>query len=528
MKRIIGLASVIMFVSIFAVFAIEKVKASVNEEEVLIRIKQKGQKPFTRIVKPLKKIYFFDDWLLEESRRLRRVWSRAEQDHDATRESIGGSVLYDPKLGRYRMYHGVDRKDDNKGQTSLGVSESDDGINWKPIKAPLGLDKYTKDFRNIILTIGQGQGPGGYYLDEYDPNPERRYKASSAAGVIWTSPDGLRWTTLPDRPPWGIWHSDTNNQIWYNPERRTWQICFRPESGDRRVFINESSDLKHWGIPVCAIMAGPDDPVGTEIYGLYVFPFQDIFVGIALYCQFTPNIGSGVVWRIDGTVTPELVYSYDGIGWIRTGWRETVPMGKPGQYGEGMVFPVAAFNDPKDPTKIRIYSRAYIGEHGKTPEPARVPVRTVLWQHKLRTDGWVCLKSTGDMAYLRTRGLQTTSGEMSLNIICRYARVQISDLNGKPYPGFSFEDCEPIMGDHIQAVPKWKGKKNFAELIDEVIKVEIQMFTGELYCINGNWVHYAGDVPVGTLGWNVKYKRPEHHARPQPEKEKERVGPRER
>jgi hypothetical protein len=152
----------------------------------------------------------------------------------------------------------------------------------------------------------------------------------------------------------------------------------------------------------------------------------------------------------------------------------------------------------------------------------------VLWQHKLRADGWVCLKSTGDMAYLRTRGLQTTSGEMSLNIICRYARVQISDLDGKPYPGFSFEDCEPIMGDHIQAVPKRKGKKNFAELINEVIKVEIQMFTGELYCINGNWVHYAGDVPVGTLGWNVKYKRPEQHLRPQPKKEKERVGPRER
>jgi hypothetical protein len=449
--------------------------------------------------KALKCIYFFDDWLLEETRRLKRVFARAEQIpngtwHDpAAATSSGASVFFDSVAGKYRLYYTLDRNDDNASEESLALAESDDGTHWRPYTAPPDLDKYSKEYPQIILTTPQGKIPATPFLDKHETDPVHRYKSSSAAGIIWTSPDGLRWTMLEDRPHWGIWHSDTHNQIWYNPDRRSWQLCFRPESGDRRSFVSESPDLKNWSLPVCAIMPGPQDPVGTEFYYLAVFPFDDIYIGLTGYCQFAPNIGAGVVWRIGGTVTPELVYSYDGIGWIRTRWRETVSMGRLGELGEGGVYALNAFTDPKDPSIIRIYSNTSYGEHSNQPYPVEIPDQRRIWEHRLRADGWVCLKCIGDVAYLRTRPMQTASGEMSLNIICPkgYARVQISDLDGNAYPGFSFDDCEQIRGDHLRAIPHWRGKENFAELKGKIVKVEIELFAAELYCIPGDWLHYT-------------------------------------
>ena len=483
-------------------------------------------------VRTLKKIYFFDDFLFEESQRLRRVFGRAARD-PAVRDEKPGQIFYDTLVGRYRKYCDVDRKDDRKDEASMGLLESDDAIRWEPVTVPPDTDRYTRLNPHILLTTGPGEGPGSIYLDEEDPDPRRRYKASSAAGILYTSPDGIRWTALKERPPWGIWHSDSNNQIWYNPVRKTWQLSFRPESGDRRVFVCESSDLKNWSVPICAIMLGPRDPVGTEFYSLHTYKFQDIFVGTAVYCLFTPNIGQGVVWRISAILVPELVYSYDGLSWTRTEWRELVPLSPPGEMGEAMMFVNAAFNDPGDPSKIRLFAMAEAGEHG--PAPAGVVKHPAGfnegWQYRLRREGWVYLKSTGDLAYLRSRPMETTSGKMSLNVLCPngMARVQFCDLNGKPYPGFTFADCEPICGDYIEAVPRWKNKENFAELIGKIFKIEIQLFAGELYCINGDWYHYCGDLPVGTFDWDVtRAKCYAEWLAEQKKAQETRVGPRER
>jgi len=164
MKRAVSLISTIIFVGMFALIITEKARAAAKEEDVLIRVKQKGQKPFTRIVKPLKKIYFFDDWLLEERLRLRRTWGRAElnpegtwydPESDKTKIQWVFSVFYDSRVGRYRAYYTFGRGD-NKTEVSLALAESDDGTHWQPIKAPLDLDKYTKDFRQIVVTTPQG------------------------------------------------------------------------------------------------------------------------------------------------------------------------------------------------------------------------------------------------------------------------------------------------------------------------------------------------------------------------------------
>ena len=144
MKRTISLISTIIFVSIFALIITQEVRASAKEEDVLIRVKQEGHKPFTRIVKPLKKIYFFDDWLLEERLRLRRAWGGAElnpegtwydPESDKTKIHWVYSVFYDSRVGRYRAYYSFGRGDD-KTDVSLALAESDDGFNFVPRPQP--------------------------------------------------------------------------------------------------------------------------------------------------------------------------------------------------------------------------------------------------------------------------------------------------------------------------------------------------------------------------------------------------------
>ena len=36
-------------------------------------------------------------------------------------------------------------------------------------------------------------------------------------------------------------------------------------------------------------------------------------------------------------------------------------------------------------------------------------------------------------------------------------RAQLLDGEGKPIPGFTFDDCEPLRGDHLAAAVRWKG-----------------------------------------------------------------------
>ena len=111
----------------------------------------------------------------------------------------------------------------------------------------------------------------------------------------------------------------------------------------------------------------------------------------------------------------------------------------------------------------------------------------------MRKDGFAYLEPVGGHGWVRTRGLIPKDGKLSINYQAALGEVlvQVCDTKGDPYPGFSFEDCEPLKGDELAAEPRWKGKK-LDELIGKWVRLEFKLFQSRIYAYRWSCdLHYG-------------------------------------
>ena len=59
--------------------------------------------------------------------------------------------------------------------------------------------------------------------------------------------------------------------------------------------------------------------------------------------------------------------------------------------------------------------------------------------------------------------------------------VELLDAKGKPIPGFTASDCEPIYGDHIARVVRWKGGADVSRLSGQIVKLNFKMSDADLF-----------------------------------------------
>ena len=154
-------------------------------------------------------------YLTKPTVREEPVLSPSDDDPEAPDHQVAnfyGTVLFDE--GRYRMWYHARRK---VGEDGLACyAESADGIHWT--KPDLGQVEFRGSRANNIVALG-GQELYGVSVikDELDPDPDRRYKMIyehkpddprniARFGRMHltlraaTSPDGVRWTTVPGYP----------------------------------------------------------------------------------------------------------------------------------------------------------------------------------------------------------------------------------------------------------------------------------------------------------------------------------------
>lgn len=62
-------------------------------------------------------------------------------------------------------------------------------------------------------------------------------------------------------------------------------------------------------------------------------------------------------------------------------------------------------------------------------------------------------------------------------------RVELQDADGKPIPGFSLDDCEPIWGDHIARIVKWKSGNDVTTLAGKPVRVRFELSDADLFAI---------------------------------------------
>ena len=174
------------------------------------------------VAKGQQDVFFaFDDVSIEATRGLKLEMVVAEKhpnnpviprgkagDPDSSRASMP-AVLYEN--GRWRMWYPAQPIGSSWYHSRVGYAESEDGITWR--KPELGLHEYRGSLRNNLVKSTRGISTVSVIVDN-DAPPDRRYVLAGEDMSWWrtwsltapcttrvdTSPDGLHWKPLRDKP----------------------------------------------------------------------------------------------------------------------------------------------------------------------------------------------------------------------------------------------------------------------------------------------------------------------------------------
>jgi hypothetical protein len=434
-------------------------------------------------------------------------------------ELFGGSVRYDDEEKKFKMWYNSHDERPNPGHPPhiICYATSKDGIHWETPE--LGVIEYEGNKKNNIVFMGELYALNSNVIkDPLDIDPNRRYKmiyvdwgrGRRGYGLYAAfSPDGIHWTTYEKNPViTGV--GDTHQLMGWDPKLGKWVAAIRPDEDvipPRRIIgRSESEDFIHWTKPTHILVQDDMDPLYTELYGMPMMQYEDIYVGILWILHEDPK-------QEDQTIYCQLTYSVDGVTWQRDGHRDIfLPPGPRGSWDSGMVFPIKPLIVGDE---IWIYYGGYNIRHhtwstapfGELQEGCRVGGCVGL--AKLRLDGFVSLDAGDEGGYVVTRPFALWASEGNGAIVEErgYARgpirirpyakrlvlnaeakngevrVELLDANAEDQviPGFSREECDRFNGDSVRHTVTWNGGQDLSSLMGKSFKLKFYLRNAKLY-----------------------------------------------
>ena len=449
-------------------------------------------------------LLFFDDWWLETHHNIIRKMGQprlipeATLLDDLTKGIYNFPTVYrDPETGKWHaFYQGVVGVSEELAAAPadipvLMLAESDNGLQWTKPDLTQVLDQPARVAPNQVLKHDDIYDRGPVFFDPHPQDERQRlksmslYESKGADGKrvftqrLTSSPDGIHWS-VEDR----VWNnhfcSDSPYPIFWNEQRGVYSIMTRPQQAERRIVRIDTQDFHSFVGPENALSPDPLDPPLVQFYGMPVFPYEGMFIGL-LWLMYGDPLEVGLLKR-NGPIDSQLTYSYDGVAFNRSFRTPFIERSVRGEEGGGCIYPTSMNVD--DNGDILFYSGSSRGEHYKDTDE----LAAALLVHKLRCDGFMYLESASYTGRLMTRCLHLTEPlNLKLNARAPYGwvRVQLSDVNGQALPGYTFEECRAFRGDEYQWEPTWNGVKE--PITEPVGRIEVELTNAELYAIRGNF-----------------------------------------
>lgn len=446
--------------------------------------------------------------------------------HDAPWEGSGSgyhSVFQDGPL--YRMYYKAWHLEVSQGKVNTGThplfcayAESDDGIHWR--KPELGLHEFKgSKANNIVMVSGAQDGvnaDAGHPAVFKDGNPatapDARYKAllrsNKPKGLLaFKSPDGIHWSPMSATPVITAGAFDSQNLAFWDGARGEYRAYWRTftegvteednwkPAGYRAIRTATSKDFLHWEKQ--ADLSYADSPM-EHLYTNQVKPYHrapHLLVGFptryverewsesmrALPERQHREMRSSATQRYGTAVTEGLLMaSRDGVKFKR--WNEAFL--RPGIQREGtwnyghqyIAWHLVETKSPLDgaPNELSLYA----GENYWTGNSSAVR------RYVLRLDGFVSVNAPMKGGELVTKPLAFAGKSLSLNFATSAAgsvQVELQDPSGKPLPGFSLEDCPPVVGDEIERPVTWKGGSDVSALAGKPVRLRFVLKDADVY-----------------------------------------------
>jgi hypothetical protein len=338
----------------------------------------------TAIVLDAKKQLFLDDYIIESATNVARVIHPARKYSgnpvlwDAT---VYGTVLHDE--GRYRMWYqsslGVHYAESQDGITwtkplldivTVGGQKTN-AVILSPSKAKEGVVS-REQFPYFAELFGVEKDPrdkdaarrykmGFLDVDRvyHGPHEDPFHKGSRRGFAVATSPDGIHWKVFDnwatdaicDGGSHFMFDERSNRYVLYGrtkliapevarawglnglpalPMSPEWHEFVKKTVWGRAVARVESPDFLHWNItepvkaPVVMTADVEEQPPGSEIYALMVFPYESVYIGLIKVWHRTPE---------GGPLDIDLAVSHDGVRFTRVGDRSPfIPVGEVGEW----------------------------------------------------------------------------------------------------------------------------------------------------------------------------------------------------
>jgi hypothetical protein len=280
--------------------------------------------------------------------------------------------------------------------------ESSDGINWT--RPDLESYKFNGSMENNIITDNPNY-PGGLYTVVEDSamsvnDSTRRYKsvfnthntrAFSKLNVSFSS-DGLNWIPYSGNPVRHV-GEDLSSSGW-NPVLGKYLGYFRDSLGVRNVGRYVSDDWINWTYTGTILKPDVYDPKTTGYYNFEVLFKDSVYWGFLGHFQMNQNGDESPVnpTRTDNTVFIELLFSRDGINFVRCGNRQPfLNYGEEGSWDDQMVYTVGVPVVKND--EFYIYYNGFNFKH-MSPAPPPIgggPIKSSIGLAKIGIDRFISL-----------------------------------------------------------------------------------------------------------------------------------------
>jgi hypothetical protein len=365
---------------------------------------------------------------------------------------------------------------------------SDDGIRWQK---PGSVFPNNLANPQVIHTPCEPKSLHYKLIYVFMGQPVQFYVQCSADGIQWTPAQTapiLDWTD--NDVGHFYWDQKTKRYIGYTKMKITCHAPWR-----RSVGFSATKDFKSWRKRVPMLV--PDyiddnwvkaDGQRTDFYGFCGFAYQSMYLGFLWIFQIT----DGPPDFNDGPIFIELVTSHDGLNWRRT--RQKILCPGPDAWDGGMVY---TSNHPlvEDGT-IKLYYGGWDGTHGSEDRSSAVGLAT------LRKDGFASLDAKGSPGCVLTRKCLGMRGPLHVNYKTNHGgslRAEVLDASGNVVLGYSKDECNELKGGCVDAVVRWKRKKELPEGKDP-LQIRFVLQDASLYSFA------AGDnVEVLSSGSGVLY-----------------------
>jgi hypothetical protein len=62
-------------------------------------------------------------------------------------------------------------------------------------------------------------------------------------------------------------------------------------------------------------------------------------------------------------------------------------------------------------------------------------------------------------------------------------RIEITDAEGKPLPGYSLEESAEIVGDEFEGTARWRSGSDVSKLAGRIVRLHLVLKDADLYAL---------------------------------------------